>query len=275
MNVPAVPMLAIGLISYNPEASFYERALLARRSGLPVFVFDNSPDRTDAARLLASDTPGPGAELHYITAGKNVGLGLGLATLCATSFAHGFQCLLFFDQDTRFTAETLQYASRFAGTRGNDLMAHYAAVVLQSPEAQPDTGAIRDVVLAISSGMLILLPVAHRIGWHDHSFFVDGVDYEFCLKARAHGMRIGVRAGAPGFDHQAEQPDVPRQFMGRIWRLRKYAPSRVLDSLSAYWRLCWASVRRLDGKALLIVVRSASIFLLGQFLARMPLRRAD
>jgi rhamnosyltransferase len=130
-------------------------------------------------------------------------------------------------------------------------------------------------MLAISSGMLFVLENARRMGWHDHSYFVDGVDYEFCLRARAQGLRIGLYPGTPGFDHESEQPDVPRRFAGRTWRLRKYSPHRVVDSLTAYARLALRTARRLDGKAFATVTRSASIFLLGQLLARVPLRRAD
>lgn len=269
---------AIAFITYHPEPGFYDRVAQVLRSGLPVYVFDNSPESTDASRLLGADSTGSGgsqARVHYMTTGKNSGLGIGLATLCATAYAHGHGELLFFDQDTRFTDETLNHVQAFLRKELAPLRASYAAVVFRGPDPKRADKALHDVLLAISSGMMILLPNARRMGWHDHSYFVDGVDYEFCLSARAHGLRIGVLPGTPGFDHEAEQPDVPRRFMGRTWRLRRYAPGRVLDSLSAYGRLGLRSLQRLDAKAFRAVVRSASIFLLGQLLARVPLRRAD
>lgn len=266
---------AIGFITYHSGPSFYDRVTQVLRSGLPVYVFDNSPESTDAGRLLGTDSNGSQARVHYMTTGKNSGLGIGLATLCATAYAHGHDELLFFDQDTRFTDETLTHVRAFVGKELAPLKAAYAAILFCGPDPKRTDKALHDELLAISSGMMILLPNARRIGWHDHSYFVDGVDYEFCLSARAHGLRIGVLPGAPGFDHEAEQPDVPRRFMGRTWRLRRYAPGRVLDSLSAYARLGLRSVRRLDAKAFGTVARSASIFLLGQLLARVPLRRAD
>ncbi len=269
------PVPAIGFITFNPDPGFYERVALVIRENLPVFIFDNSPSSTNVDRLRALSDASVGQPLRYFTSGKNAGLGFGLASLCATAKAYGFQELLFFDQDTRFTSETLSHVRAFETQNMAALRQTYAAIVFQGPDARLAANTLHDTLLAISSGMLIVLENARRMGWHDHSYFVDGVDYEFCLNARARGLRIGIHAGTPGFDHQAEQPDVPRRFLGRVWRLRKYAGSRVLDSLSAYFRLGIRSVRQLDATAFVAITRSALIFLLGQLLARVPLRRAD
>ena len=274
MSFSTAPVPAIGFITYNPDSGFYDRVALAVHANWPVFVFDNSPASTDVNRLLRSPDSASHPALHYTTLGKNAGLGVGLASLCATAMAHGHEELLFFDQDTRFSMETLSHVRAFSEQRLPALRQSYAAVVFRGLDPRLASSVLHDTMLAISSGMLIVLDNARRMGWHDHSYFVDGVDYEFCLNARAHGFRIGILPGAPGFDHETEQPDVPRLFMGRTWRLRKYAVARVLDSLSAYARLSARSAMRLDAAALVAVVRSASIFLVGQLLARVPLRRA-
>ena len=266
---------AIGFITYKPVAGFYDRVALALREQLHVYIVDNSPDTTDAARLVAMLAADQGQRLHYMTPGRNAGLGTGLACLCATAAAHGHQELLFFDQDTSFTTETLHHMQAFVAGPLAALRSTHAAVVFRGADPRLTAGTVHDTLLAISSGMLVVLANARRMGWHDHSFFVDGVDYEFCLNARAHGLRIGICPGAPGFDHESEQPDVPKRFLGRVWRLRRYALRRIVDSLSAYLRLALRSAGRLDATAFATVMRSASIFVLGQLLARVPLRRAD
>lgn len=275
MTLSTAPTLAIGFITYNPDARFYDRVALVLQAGLPVFVVDNSPAKTDVQRLRALN-PSPSAPwLHYATSGKNAGLGIGLASLSATASAYGYEELLFFDQDTRFTRETLEFAQEFVGQRLPGLRSSHACVVFRGQDPRRTANQVHDVVLAISSGMLIVLENARRMGWHDHSYFVDGVDYEFCLKARMNGLKVAVLPGTPGFDHETEQPDVPRRFLGRTWRLRRYAPRRVWDSLSAYLRLTMRSTLHADAGAVVVVVRSALIFVLGQILARLPLRRAD
>ena len=40
-----------------------------------------------------------------------------------------------------------------------------------------------DVKLLRNSGIIFLLDHLKHINWFDTSFFVDGVDYDFCLRA--------------------------------------------------------------------------------------------
>jgi rhamnosyltransferase len=263
--------LAIGIVTYHPGPGFYDRVELVANLGVPVYVFDNSPVSTDVSRLLSRQD----GEVTYITAGENAGLGFGLSVICATARAHSHDNVLFFDQDTGFTSATIEYALDFAARRAPALGASHTAVVFQAPQRSGFDHEVRDVLLAISSGSLFFLANLERIGWHNRSYFVDGVDYEFCLRSRAKGFRIGTCAGAPGFDHMSEQPDVTRAVIGLRLRLRKYRAARILDSLSAYVRLTAYSLRRVDLHATLTIVRSMAIFVLGQILARLPLGRVD
>ncbi|MBR7784688.1 hypothetical protein KDM89_21375, partial [Undibacterium sp. LFS511W] len=66
---------------------------------------------------------------------------------------------------------------------------------------------VEDVLVAISSGSMFFLENLKLIGWHNQTYFVDGVDYECCLRARQYGLKIGKCGDTPGFDHVSEQPD--------------------------------------------------------------------
>lgn len=262
---------AVGFVTYHPGTSFFDRVDLLADLGVHVYVFDNSPVATNVSRLLAKQA----GRVTYITAGDNAGLGVGLSVICATARAHAYNTLLFFDQDTRFTSATIRYVADFITQRASALYPSHAAVVFRSPQGNAIDHEVKDVLLAISSGTLFFLCNLAQIGWHNRSYFVDGVDYEFCLRSRAKGYRIGACAGTPGFDHEFEQPDATRTVMGMRLRLRKYSAARTVDSLSAYFRLTAASLRRADLRAALAIMRSMAIFVLGQFLARLPLGRAD
>ena len=52
---------------------------------------------------------------------------------------------------------------------------------------------IKKIDIIISSGMLVTKPVFNKIGMMKSSFFIDGVDTEFCLRARANKIPIYVR----------------------------------------------------------------------------------
>jgi rhamnosyltransferase len=263
--------LAIGFVTYHPDAGFYARLAQLRELGVPVFLFDNAPSAADHARLNGFDRE----FLHYVTAGNNVGLGIGLSVICASAYARGHEYLLFFDQDTRFTAETLEYAKSLLRQQAEKITTSHVAVVLQAPRGDGTDHRLVDQLLAISSGMLFVLHNVARMGWHNPRYFVDGVDYEFCLRARARGYKIAVCSGAPGFDHVTDQADKDRVLFGRTLRLRKYPWRRVFDSIGAYARLSMTSLARGDLRGLWSVVRSMSIYILAQCLARFLLRESN
>lgn len=266
----ATRTLAIGFVTYHPDAGFYDRVPLACGLGHDVLVFDNAPDATDHQRLNAAAQ----TNLVYATAGKNLGLGIGLSTVCATAYARGRKHLLFFDQDTRFTAETLNYANAFLDRHGAQLQATHAAVTFQAAREDGSDHQPVDRLLTISSGSLFFLDNLAALGWHNPKYFVDGVDYEFCLRARARKFRVATCSGAPGFDHVSDQADSTHRVFGRPRRLRRYPFSRITDSISAYLKLALVSAGRFDGRGFVAVMRSLAIFVGSQILARMMIRNS-
>lgn len=171
--------------------------------------------------------------------------------------------------------DMLDYAKSLLRQQAEQIKTSHAAVVLQAPRGDGTDHRLVEQLLAISSGMLFVLDNVARMGWHNPRYFVDGVDYEFCLRARARGYKIAVCSGAPGFDHVTDQADKDHVLFGRPLRLRKYPWRRVFDSLGAYARLSLTSLGRGDLRGLGAVVRSMTIYILAQCLARFLLRESN
>src|ERR1035437_5150272 len=96
----------IGLVLYYPEESIIKRIDLMRELGFYLYIYDNSPFNEISEAIL-----GKSGDIHYITAGKNVGVARSLSVLCATAYAHGHHRLLFLDQDTGVSDQTLRFIS--------------------------------------------------------------------------------------------------------------------------------------------------------------------
>lgn len=257
---------AVGFITYRPENSFFNRLDLLTNDGLGVYVFDNTPD------LEWKNAPTPC--IKYITAGKNVGLGIGLSILCSTSFYDGYRYLLFFDQDTGFSKETINYIGDFIEAHDESIIAENAAVVFESSVANSKNRFdIRKVDLAISSGSLFVLRNMQKIGWHNEKYFVDGVDYEFCLRARHASLGITKCTNTPGFDHVSEQPDKIFVLWGKTFLLRIYSLARIRDTLGSYIKLMFAALSKFDLKMVYLFARSMAIYCSGQVVSRVVLRK--
>lgn len=252
---------AIGLILYHPEESVLRRIERMINLGFCVYVFDNSPFDSKFARNIQENQ-----NTYYLTSGKNVGLGFSLSLLCATAFAHGYQQLLFLDQDTGISAQTLAYIESFPQTLSSSIKQQYAALVFNGHTAADHS--VQEVRLAISSGSLFNLAALQQIGWHNESYFVDCVDYEFCVRARRLGFKIGLIKNTPDFDHVTEQPDRKISIFGKQVLVRRYAFSRVKDALYAYMKLIIGGLFKNRLSDTYALTRSMGLYIFGQMISR-------
>jgi hypothetical protein len=259
--------IAIGIVTYNPDGNLISRLSLSLASGFDLYVFDNSPENKIINVFCRNRQ-----NCKYFTCGKNVGLGFGLSTICAQAYYDSYPALLFFDQDTIFDRSTLGFVEDMFINKGN-LAAHYSAIIFNSKNVDNvNTGSnflLKDVLIAINSGSLYFLENLKKLNWHNESYFVDCVDYEFCLNSNNHGFKIAECSNTPGFDHKSEQGDVQYIIFGKKCQLRKYSPRRVFDTIYENTRLFFAAVRTGNRSFSYAIMRSLAIYLLFQVVVRL------
>jgi len=253
---------AIGLVLYHPEESLLKRIDQMVELAFKVYVFDNTPCGSQYIRTIQENQ-----NICYLTAGKNVGIGYALSTLCATAYAHGYPRLLFLDQDTGISPQTLEFIEAFPKSLPTSALQQYAALVFNGH--QTTENSVQDVCLAISSGSLFNLSALQHIGWHNEKFFVDCVDYELCLRARRFGFKIGLIRNTPDFDHVSEQPDRIVNFIGKQLFVRSYSASRIKDSLGAYLKLIVGGLFLNQPSDTYTLTRSMGIYIFGQLISRL------
>lgn len=258
--------VVVGIVLYAPDDRLLPRLALVASAGFDLFIYDNTP-QDSRVRIACEALP----QTHYLSSGRNAGLGVGIACLCARAFEHGADALLFFDQDTIFDASTLAHVRAYHAARP-DIAGTHSVVVFKARPAgvsMDDPFATHDVRFAISSGSLFFLPNAKRIGWHNASYFVDCVDYEFCLNSSNHGLRIAESATAPGLDHESEQADLTYMVLGRRMRLRRYASSRITDTVQASLRILVTAARHGNGPYVYAISKSLVGYAWFQVLCRL------
>ena len=261
--------MAIGFVIYRPEKSFYERLELINQAGVPFYVYDNSPEIIDSQIKVES-------LLHarYLCSGKNEGLGVGLSELCQTAYQDEFHELLFFDQDTGFNLKTISFIQNFINDNVACLFENYSAITFSGSHAgnlkNKNNSSLITVDFSINSGSLFFLANLKKMGWHNKNYFVDGVDYEFCLRSNIAGFKIGKYFNTPYFDHESEQPDRVVTLFGKRLLIRKYSYMRIKDAIHSYVRLIFLSLD--NGKWIfgIKIIRSFLIYIAGQVLSRLP-----
>ena len=258
--------IALGFVVYNSPPSLLRRLELALNAGWTLYVFDNSPVE-ESVRVFCAEH----GACRYFTLGKNVGLGYGMSSITAQAYYSDHPALLFFDQDTAFNLDTLAFIERFYEI--NISMANaYSSVVFNTKynRSGPTEAEFltHDVLLSINSGSLYFLDNVRKLNWFDETFFVDGVDYELCLRSSGAKMKTAECFNTPGYDHVTEQDDTSYNVFGQSRRLRRYSRSRVIGSISAMTRLCWAAAIRLNSLYFCVLVRYLILYVFWQFVVR-------
>lgn len=253
---------AIGIVLFYPKKNLLKRVEQMLELGFKVYIFDNSPFDSEYDYSTWRHH-----NIFYQTAGKNIGIGFSLAAICATAYSHGHQRLLFLDQDTGISRQTLKFIENYVNNLSVDIQGQYVALVFNGNEA--DNHYIQDVRLAIGSGSLFSLPLLKVVGWHNEKYFVDGVDYELCLRARQYGLKVGLIQNTPDFDHVSEQPDRSISIMGKPVLVRRYSTTRIKDALYAYLKLIIRCLFKNNLMDSIILIKSAAIYLGNQLVARL------
>ena len=152
------------------------------------------------------------------------------------------------------------------------MVSNYSSVVFNSRNiGQKDNGFVNgfeDVLLSRNSGSLFFLENLRKMNWHNEKYFVDGVDYEFCLNSQLNNFKVGEYSCTPGFDHALEQGDKNYKIFKKTYSMRVYSLNRIVDVANSSVKLIFRSV--LHGKIQFSVriTRLLLIYIVGQLLVR-------
>lgn len=248
--------MCIGLVLYNPDQSIIDFIDSISCTGVPTYIFDNSP----SSRFQQLQT----ININYETAGQNLGLGHGLVSICKRAYNDGMESLIFFDQDTNFTNNTINFIKNFT-SENLHLKKDYSSITFNNKGKQPSN---QDVILAINSGTLFFLENLRKIGWHNPSFFVDCVDYEYCFRARQSRFKLMECSCAPEFDHlQSQDADLIGLFGKKFSLFRRYSRQRIIGTMRGSARLIVLSIRSKDIAFASLVARFIIIYIIFQIVA--------
>ncbi len=257
--------IAIGFVIYDANINQLNRVHEACRLGFPVYLYDNSPYKINSQEFAKNR-----GNVNYLTCGKNVGLGLGISSVCAQAYSDGHSALLFFDQDTIFNNDTLNFIENFY-VNHSGLSEKYSAITFNAKKFNSlinHNQNIHNVLLLINSGSLFFLKNLKKLNWHNEKYFVDCVDYEFCLNSKISGFEIGEFSFTPGFDHFSEQDDKGYNIFGRVYSMRAYSLSRIYDTFSASVKLMFKSLVAVQIKFFFVILKLLVIYIATQFFVK-------
>jgi rhamnosyltransferase len=209
-----------------------------------IVVVDNASCPAD---LPVADEPALQGRVEIIANSENSGVGAALNQGLRRAKERGFSWAMALDQDSSPLPNLVSAAANAlrAYPEPGRLAAIGAAVVGADESTPAPAGAYRRLAAVITSGTAYSIPVWASLGGFREDFFIDCVDTEFCLRARARGLDV-IAATEPALVHRIGSPT-------RKWALGRWMLPTNHSPLRRYYvtrnRLSlWRRYARSDGR---------------------------
>ncbi len=196
--MPLTPAVVCAVVvTFNPDSDLSSQIERVIKQVHQVVIVDNG-SKESCLSLLRQIAGKPG--VHLILNPVNEGIARGLNQGATWASGKGYGWVLTLDQDTIVAEDIMKSFAEVYRTSSSDAeLAVIGSNFINSRNGRPfydftDPGGSlgKEVKTVITSGSLVSLRVFHLIGGFREEFFIDGVDLEYCLRARTHGFRVMI-----------------------------------------------------------------------------------
>ncbi len=226
---PAPACVGAVFVTFHPDPGIYQRVLAVAPQVREILIVDNGSAEDELTPLNRLMAEGVAASIMN---GANLGLAVALNQGVAWGEDRGLDWVVTFDQDTDPGPSLIEEAGLVFAAHTRKPPAVIGAGWVSSPDLRPDcddAGGV-EVACVITSGTLHSVSVWRALGGFRDDFFVDYVDTEYCLRARAAGYLV-ARACRLTMSHTIGRPTKRRAFFRSVTpsnhnRMRRYFITR-------------------------------------------------
>ena len=174
--IPAIVVL------FKPSPDVYQNIKTYLDKVACLYVVDNSPAPSSVLGRLMEQ-----GKVELLSSSRNIGIAEAYNLGLESAHRDGYHWLMTMDQDSSFKLEQLEcFFEAFAEVK-KDNLSLYAP--LHNPKFLSGEGD-KPVVAAMSSGSIVNVNTALKVGAFDTALFIDEVDHEFCLHIQQKGYAV-------------------------------------------------------------------------------------
>lgn len=179
--------LAGCVVLYHPDGAILKRIQVYLCELDVLYVLDNSEhpsgDLQNEFRTMSN-------KIDYIWMNGNQGIAKALNAALKKAHAQRYQWLLTLDQDSDITAAYVIRMREFLfGECPSDVAVVGGNWYVQGRPRRRSTFKYTYVNKLLTSGSVVHVPTAVRLGGYLNKLFIDEVDHEFCYRAMVHGYK--------------------------------------------------------------------------------------
>ncbi|MEZ9669510.1 glycosyltransferase [Vibrio breoganii] len=196
------------VILYNPESSIIENIRSYISEVEEIFLFDNSIKPNDW--IINKFNYEDRKKIKYIFNSENKGLPKGINIAISKSIGKGVRFLLTMDQDSKFSGKDFITFKKmvFKHSYNNEKIGVYAP--FHSLPNETKKVFCRDYEytdIVMTSGNIIDNLISKDIGYFNEEYFIDGVDWEYCLRLSEHDYKV-LRVNNVNLEHNLGNPEL-------------------------------------------------------------------
>ena len=173
---------AIGIVTYQPDIVRLQENLKAAAQNQLILV-DNGSSNIADIRALAEG-------MILIENPSNLGIAAALNQLCHKAQALGYEWLVTLDQDSVIQSGMLEAFSHYTDLSDVAIICPRIEDRHLGRQHTQSTSGTEYVAHAITAGNMVRLKAWKAVGGFTEALFIDGVDFDFCLKLREGGWQI-------------------------------------------------------------------------------------
>lgn len=191
--VPKKENICAIIVTYYPDANFPDRIANIAKQVDRMIIIDNSSSNSDVIMLQRLSRR---LNIHLILNADNLSVATALNQGMAEAKKQGYAWALLFDQDTDPIDSMVELMiNAYNNFPQKDSLAvigsnYYNATTHKTRFEFKNTSGWAEQKTVITSGSLVSLTAFEFIGCFRDEFFIDHVDDEYCLRARAKGLKI-------------------------------------------------------------------------------------
>jgi rhamnosyltransferase len=211
------------VLAYHPDEEVLDNLAQIRPQVGRVYIVDNSPGE-ESARLWSTLQDG----FEVLEQPGNVGVAAGFNAGIRAALAAGSDYVVIFDQDSTPTpgmVDRLLSVHAEHGAHAGVIAPALRSIATGIVYRREAGDGVAEVPVLISSGSLLSRGLLERIGLHDQPLFIDYVDHDICLRARAAGLR-NLKVFDALMDHRFGDSH-PVRLLGRRVYLANYSTMRL------------------------------------------------
>ena len=144
-----------------------------------LLIVDNSEDNIREGKFREHFN-----NISFYFNGNHYGIAGALNYALKFAQSHGYDYLLTMDQDSRLEDDSVKELL-------NLLIENNLAMIGPNVYKKYGSGNVSDINLLITSGSLVNVEIADKIGGFNNDLFIDLVDLEFCLRMKQNGYKYG------------------------------------------------------------------------------------